>query len=177
MAKENPDTVLLGTNDEDQHDEAEADGTVTPGELVEVTGTATGGAKDRDTVQRCSVHAGRVPVRVALEPQLGGTGMGLDEEYSDGDHFSYRDMQSGDEFYGFVFDGANAGGAGADVGANANVTKGDRLVAYAGSGQAGTFRALDTGNGDTEGAVLVEAREDVDNSGGNSPARIKLEVV
>ena len=176
MVKSNPDTVLLEADDDSyQRSEAEADGTVTPGQLVEVTGTDTSAANDVELVQRYSTSAEKAGVRVALE--LAKTGKTLEEDYADGDYFEYRVFEPGDEFYGLVFDGSNAAGAGADLSANADISQGDRLVVYAGAGENGNLRNLDTGNGDSEGAALVEALEDVDNSTGSDPARIRVQVI
>jgi hypothetical protein len=176
MVKDNPDTILLeGDDDSYQRENAEADGVVTPGQIVEVTGQDTSAANDVDLVQRYSTSAEKCVLRVALE--MAKTGKTIDDDYADGDYFEYRTFESGDEFYGLVFDGTNAGGTGADLSANANISQGDRLVVYAGSGENGNLRNLDTGNGDAEGAALVEALEDVDNSTGSTPARIRVKVI
>jgi len=176
MVKSNPDTILLeGDDDSYQRSNAEADGTVTPGQIVEVTGQDTSAANDVDLVQRYSTSAEKAVLRVALG--LAKTGKTIDEDYADGDYFEYRVFESGDEFYGLVFDGDNAAGSSADLSANANISQGDRLVVYAGAGENGNLRNLDTGNGDAEGAALVEALEDVDNSSGTSPARIRVKVI
>lgn len=176
MVKDNPDTILLeGDDDSYQRSNAEADGVVTPGQIVEVTGQDTSAANDVDLVQRYSTSAQKAVLRVALE--MAKTGKTIDEDYADGDYFEYRVFESGDEFYGLVFDGDNAAGTSADLSANANISQGDRLVVYAGAGENGNLRNLDTGNGDSEGAALVEALEDVDNSGGTSPARIRVKVI
>ena len=153
----------------------EANGTITPGQIIENAGTDTRGANDVDLFDRYSTSAEKCNVRVALE--LAKTGKTIDEDYADGDYLEYRTFESGDEFYGLVFDGDNAAGSSADLSANANISKGDRLVVYAGAGENGTLRNLDTGNGDSEGAAIVEAKEAVDNSSGSSPARIHVEVL
>lgn len=176
MVKSDPDTILLeGDDDSYQRSNAEADGPITPGQIVEFTGVDTSAANDVYLGQRYSTSAEKCLVRVALE--LAKTGKTIEEDYVDGDYLETRAFESGEEFYGLVFDGANAGGTGADLSANANVSIGDRLVVYAGSGENGNLRALDTGNGDSEGAAIVEAKESVDNSGGSDPARIRVEVL
>jgi len=176
MVKSNPDTVLLeGDDDSYQRSNAEADGVVTPGQLVEVTGEDTSAANDVDLVQRYSTSAEKCAMRVALE--LAKTGKTLEDDYADGDYFEYRVFEPGDVFYGLVFDGSNAAGTGADLSANANISQGDRLVVYAGAGENGNLRNLDTGNGDAEGAAIVEALESVDNSTGSDPARIEVQVI
>lgn len=176
MVATDPNTILLeGDDDSYQRSNAEANGTVTPGQIVEVTGTDTSAANDVDLVQRYSTSAEKCVLRVALE--LAKTGKTITEDYADGDYLEYRVFESGDEFYGLVFDGDAAAGTGADLAANADISQGDRLVVYAGAGENGNLRNLDTGNGDAEGAALVEAKEDVDNSTGTSPSRIRVEVI
>jgi len=176
MVKTNPDVVLLeGDDDSYQRSNAEADGVVTPGQLVEVTGVDTTAANDVELVQRYSTSAQKCSIRVALE--LAKTGKTIEDDYADGDYFEYRVFEPGDEFYGLVFDGDSAAGTGADLSANADISRGDRLVVYAGAGENGNLRALDTANGDEEGAAIVEALEDVDNSTGTSPARIEVKVI
>lgn len=176
MVKSNPDTVLLkGDDDSYQRDSGEADGTITPGQLIEDNGTDTSAATDVDLFQRVSTSAEKVQVRVAVE--LAKVGETLEDDYADGEYLEYRNMERGDQFYGLVFDGSNAAGTSADLSTNANISKGDRLVVYAGAGENGNLRNLDTGNGDAEGAALVEALEAVDNSTGSDPARIKVEAL
>jgi len=176
MVNDNPQTILLeGDDDSYQRSNAEADGTITPGQIVEVTGTDTTAANDVDLVQRYSTSAQKCVLRVALE--MAKTGKIISDDYADGDYLEYRVFESGDEFYGLVFDGTNAAGTGADLSANANISQGDRLVVYAGAGENGNLRNLDTANGDEEGAALVEALEDVDNSSGSTPARIRVKVI
>lgn len=176
MVSDSPNTILLeGDDDSYQRSNAEADGVVTPGQLVEVTGVDTSAANDVDLVQRYSTSAEKASVRVALE--LAKVGKTIDDDYADGDYFEYRVFEPGDEFYGLVFDGSNAAGTGADLSANADISRGDRLVVYAGAGENGNLRNLDTGNGDAEGAALVEALESVDNSAGSTPARIRVKVI
>ena len=176
MVASDPHTILLeGEDNSYQRSNAEADGTITPGQLVEVTGTDTSAANDVDLVTRYSTSAEKTGVKVALE--MAKTGKTISDDYADGDYLEYRHFDSGEEFYGFVFDGTNAAGTGADLSANANISKGDRLVVYAGAGENGNLRNLDTGNGDAEGAAIVRALEGVDNSTGSTPARIRVEVL
>lgn len=176
MVKSDPDTIVLKADDDSyQRDDGQADGTITPGQLIEDNGTNTDGANDVDLFQRVSTSAENIAVRVALE--LAKVGETISDDYSSGDYMEYRVMESGDEFYGLVFDGDNAAASSADTSDNANISKGDRLVAYAGNGENGCLRNLDTGDGDAEGAALVEAKEAVDNSSGSTPARIRVGVL
>jgi hypothetical protein len=176
MVKSNPDTIVLEAEDDSyQRTNAEADGTITPGQIAEITGTDTSAANDVDLVQRYSTSAEKCALRVALEQAK--TGKTIEDDYADGDYLEYRVFDSGEVFYGLVFDGANAAGTGTDTSDNANISKGDRLVVYAGSGENGNLRNLDTGDGDAEGAALVEAKEAVDNSSGSDPARIRVEAL
>lgn len=173
MIKSNPDTVVLKAKN-DEHEEGLAGGVITPGDLLAFDSIDTSNANDNDVYVRNAADGVKLPLLVAEEDQLGGVGDGMDDDYAADDSVTLRELQKGDVFQGHVFDGANAGGAGTDLSANANISAGDKLVAYGGSGEAGTFRAFD---GDNEGAKLVEARESVDNSGGSTKARIKLKVI
>jgi hypothetical protein len=177
MVDTDPSVITLQADDDSYQAQsnAEADGPITPGQLIENAGTDTTGANDVDLFQRVSTSAEKVAVRVALA--YVNTGLTIDDDYADGDSLRYRSFESGDQFYGLVFDGSNAAGTGTDLSANATITKGDRLVVYAGAGENGNLRALDTANGDDEAAALVEAKEDVDNSTGTTPARIEVEVL
>lgn len=177
MAKENPDTVILGGVDERQYEEGIVDGTVTPGDLIIRAGSQDVGAVTEEQVVRSDADGAKIVPRVAIEEQRGGVGRSLDDDYQDGDECSYVVAEPGDEFYMFVFGGSNAAGTSTDTSDNANISDGESLVAYSGSGQGGTLRALDTGDGDTQGAVLFEAQEGVDNSSSSSPARIKVKKV
>lgn len=175
VTKTDPDTVVLHRGSDRDPKFGEASGTVTPGQVLELDGIQTSRAEDERQFKRYSTSAEKCAVRVATEYEK--TGRGIDDDYSSGDGLEYETLESGDEFFGLVFDGSNAGGTGADLSANANISVGDRLVVYAGSGENGNFRNLDTSNGDSEGAAVVEALEAVDNSSSSSPARIRLEVL
>ena len=177
MVDTDPNVITLQADDDSYQAQtnAEADGVITPGQIIENSGTDTTGANNVDLFQRVSTSAENIALRIALA--YVNTGKTIDDDYADGDSLRYRSYESGDRFYGLVFDGTNAAGTSADLSANANISKGDRLVAYAGAGENGNFRKLDTANGDDEAAALVEAKEAVDNSSGSSPARIELEVL
>lgn len=169
------DTILLhGDDDSGANKEGEADGTITPGDLIDLSGTGASGATTERLFVRNSTDGTRQTL-VALEQSYAGRG--IDDDYSDGDALVYKRMEPGDEFYMFVFDGSNAASSGTDTSDNANISVGDKLVPYSGGGQDGTLRAYDSTDGDTAGAVIAEATEAVDNSGGSSPARIKVEAV
>lgn len=171
MAKEDPETIVLEGRLDD-HEEGVTSGTVTPGEALERNGSVSGGATTEPQVQRNASDGVNRVLRVAVEQD--GTGRGIDDDYSSGDKIQWKELVSGDVFYGFVFDGTNAGGSGTDVSANANVSEDDYLTFYSGSGQDGTFRAVDS---DAEGAKQVQALEAVDNSAGSDPARCKFKVI
>lgn len=176
MAKENPDVILLHGRD-DEHAEGIATETFTPGAALSVTGVDTSRAKDRYEYSANDGSVAGARLVVALEDQHGGTGKGIDEDYEDGQNVTAREVVPGDEFYGFIFDGSNAGGTAPDTSANATVTEGDELVYYAGAGDTvGTFRAYASGS-DSDGAIQVEALESVDNSDGSTPARCAFKVV
>lgn len=169
------DTVLLhGPEDENEVvKEGEADATITPGEVLDLTGLGTGGAADQRRFQLNSTDGVRARY-VALEQSYAGRG--IDDDYSDGDALVYAVLAPGMEIRTFVFDGASAGGTAPDVSSNANISPGDFLVAYSGGGDNGTLRKYDSAN-DSHGDIVAVATEAVDNSGGTSPARINAEVV
>lgn len=168
-------TILLhGPEDENEVvKEAEADATITPGEVVHMTGLGTAGAS---TERRFSQHDtdGVRPRHIALEQSYAGRGIA--DDYSDGDHFVYATLAPGMEVRAFVFDGSNAGSTGTDVSANANISAGDYLVGYSGAGVTGVLRAYDSSNDDV-GAIVGQATEAVDNSAETTAARIDVEVV
>lgn len=173
MVKSNPDTVLLhGDDDSGEIKEGEANGTITPGDVLELDGIQTSRGEDERQYVRNATD-GDQERRVALE--FSHTGRGIGDDYSSGDGMLLKTLESGDEAYMFVFDGSNAGGSAPDVSSNANISVGDKLVPYSGGGQDGTLRQYDSAN-DDEGAVLGEAVEAVDNSSSSSPARIRVEV-
>lgn len=147
-------------------DDGEASGTITPGDLIEQTGVS---GRER-TYARHSTAAAKTSVSIALE---GKGGRGIDQDIASGEYMEYKEFLPGDEFYGFVFDGANAAGTGADLSANANLSAGQLVVSYGN----GKFRALDTANGDATGAAIARATEAVDNSGGSTPARVVFEAI
>ena len=158
----NPHTITL-TAEDDSRDrkDAVADSTdITPGEAVEYTGTATGGATTEFTVDPQSTDGGADPFLIAIEQ--GFAGKGIDDDYvaADDEGVQYRAAEPGDEYYGFV-----------DAGESVSV--GDLLV-FSGNG---SLRAYDSGGGDTVGMVKAVAKEAVDNSGGGSPVRLHYEVV
>lgn len=158
MAKSDPDTVLLHARDDDRK-EGEADGTITPGDAVEVSGEQTGGAKDLNELQRQSTD-GEEGVLFAVAIEYSDTGMGIDDDYSDGDAMRYYVPLPGDEL--FMFHNTSE-----------DISFGDQLVL---SGD-GTLRALDTAGGDGDEAVVAEAREAVSNSTGTEKTRVSVEVI
>ena len=172
MVSDTPHRILLeGEDNSYQKDSGIADGVVSPGQLVDVSGTDTSGATTEFTFARNSTDGAVTVPRIAVE--LSKTGQTIDDDYADGDYLEFRTFQQGEEAYIQVFDGDNAGASGTDTSDNANIATGDYLVAYGGSGEQGTFRAYDSGDGDTEGLKLFQALEDQDNSGGTSPAFVR----
>ena len=132
--------------------EAAATATVTPGMLVEAV--AGGNAAPHGTAGGPGAPA------FARENEI--IGNGIDVDYAAGDNVLYGVSRSGDEVYGWIADGEN-------------VAAGDYLQ----SDGAGAFEAWVAGSAGTTlpGHALVKAKEDVDNSAGGAPARIKLEVL
>lgn len=145
-------TITLHQRDSHVYD-GQADGAVTPGELLEQTGVSG----DLPTYGAHSGAAEQAAPRFAIE--YSHTGMTVDDDYADGDHLELRKGLPGDEFYAFL-----------DAGAS--VTPGDQLV----SAGNGALQAV-TGDGSDQGVVVCEALETVDNGAGGSPVRIEIEVV
>jgi len=169
------DTVLLRADDDPGTVKRDrANGTITPGDVIELGGVNTAGASTERNFTRVSTDAAGGPFRVALVYTTAGREKS--DDYEAGDELRYLPLETGDEFDGFVFGGGNAGGAGTDVSGNANISTGDKLVTYSGGGQDGTLRAYDSANDDA-GSIVGVALEDVDNSGGSDPARIEVEAV
>lgn len=144
----------------DTHYEAEAAGTITPGDLIEVSGEQTTGAKALPQVQRQSTDGeGGISPMFATE-QRGQAGRGIDDDYSSGDLVSYVVALPGDKAYAWHNTAED-------------ISYGDKLVA---SGD-GTLRALDTAGGDVEAEVVAVARTAVSNATGTAKARMEIEVV
>jgi hypothetical protein len=166
-------TVLLRADDDPGTVKRDiANGTITPGDMIELGGLNTAGASEERNFTRVSTDAAGGPFYTALVYTTAGREKS--DDYEAGDELRYLPLETGDEFDGFVFDGGNAGGAGTDLSANANISVGDKLVTYSGAGQDGTLRAYDA---DDTGAIVGVAVEAVDNSGGTDPARIEVEAV
>lgn len=154
-----PDTVLLHgiVNDEQR---AVADGTITPGDAVEHSGTESSGELQ---VTRLNTDDGVDPL-VALE--AADTGRGIDDDYSDGDYAVVRRPVPGERYYMWLIAGADATAT-----SDANVSVGDVLAP---SGTDGTLEAAGTNSNGSFQAV-----EAVDNSSASSGshARIKVEAL
>jgi len=90
--------VCIGNNYA-QYKEADAEGVITPGNLMQRTGT--GG------VVRHSTASQKVqPLRVAVENDI--FGKGIDDNYAIGDRVIYMDLDTGCEFIGLVAAGKPA---------------------------------------------------------------------
>lgn len=165
MASSTPHTILLHSEGQGRQrkNDAQANGTVTPGDLVERDSLNTSGAETVFEITTHSTEDVKTAPLVALE--YAKTGRGISDDYSDGDHMEYWVAQPGDRLYMQVSAPANLTTSG-----NANVTVGDTLV----SGGDGGLQA----NG-TRGAELFEALESVDNStpGTSTLSRIKVEAI
>ena len=126
---------------------------ITPGHLVEF-----GGSND---LQKHSTAAGNARKAFAVENDL--IGDGINDAYATGEQVQYNVFQSGDEVYALVADGATA------------ITKGAGVE----SAGDGTVRILATAAATEESerdSVVGYALEAVDNSGGGSAVRIRIEV-
>lgn len=128
--------------------EAEALGSITPGMMVE-RGTAG--------IQAHSVAQGGGQTSFAVEN--GMVGRGIDDAYVSGEQTTFKSYVPGSGLYALVAASAAA------------VTDGDYLV----SAGDGTLRVQ---TGSSDGVVVAQAIEAVDNSGNSSgPARIRVEVL
>lgn len=153
-----PSTIVLhGDDDSRTRKDGVAQGTVTPGQLVEVQGSTDTGADDARSLGAQSGAAVPVPVRVALE--YSHTGRGIDDDYSADEHMEYRDLQSGEEAYVFLAAGES-------------VAPDDLLV----SDGNGDLRAA-AGDGSEDAAAIMVPTETVDNSGGADPVRLRAEAI
>jgi len=150
--------------------EGEAAESITPGHLVEYVGG------NLEQFQKHSTQAGVAEPLVATKAPYSGdptnSTEAVEDAYANGDYMFVAGLHRFNRVLGLVFGGSNAGGAGADVAANANITAGDLLVSYGN----GAVRKYDSAN-DSPGAMIGVAREDVDNSGSASQARLVYEVI
>lgn len=143
-------TIKLHARDNHVYD-GEASATVTPGELIEVSGVSGNDL----TYQPHSTAGGSAAGHFAVE--YSHTGKGVDDDYASGDHMELHKALTGDQVYAWLAAGENVG-------------TGDFLVS-AGNG------ALQAGDGTQDAVHVCKPVESVDNSGGASPVRIKVEVV
>lgn len=135
-----------------QHNEGNASVAVTPGMLVERVAAG---------IRPHSVAADNARKYFAVE--FDEVGRGVDDVYAIGERVLYGRYASGDEVYALVAAGATA------------ITVGAALE----SAGDGTLRiqTTDAATDNTErDSVVGYAKEAVDNSGGGSRARIKIEV-
>lgn len=151
MASTSPNTIIL--KGDGCRKEGKASGAITPGHLVEF-----GGAND---LQVHSTAASTARKAFAVENDL--IGNGIDTAYALGDQVQYNVFKSGDEVYALV------------AAAAAAVTKGAALES-AGDGTL-CIQTVDAATDNTQrNSVVAYALEAVDNSGGGTAARIKVEV-
>lgn len=144
----NPKTIeLYGVNP--QH-EAEAGGAITPGMLIERTSTGT--------VRAHSTQYGGGNSHFAIENR--NVGNGIDDAYASGDNVMFATGQCGHSVYALV------------PAAAAAISVGDMLV----SNGDGTLIAHPA-TGSVSAVQVAQALEAVDNSGGASVARIKVELI
>lgn len=127
--------------------EAEALAAITPGMLVE---RAAGGVQPHSTAQ-----GGGAP---AFANKYGMTGLTISDDYAIGDQVIFSTYQAGSGIYALVPAGASA------------IAESDYLV----SNGDGTLRLQSAAS---DGTQIAQALEAVDNSGGGSPARIRVEVL
>lgn len=147
-------TIILRGQREVIRKEAIAGGAITPGYLLERTSTGT--------VQAHSTAAHSAQLLFAVENEV--VGNGITDAYAANDTVLMAACQSGVEIYALVPASAAA------------IVIGDFLE----SAGDGTLRKVATDTATDEGernSVVAVALEAVDNSGGGSAARIKVELV
>lgn len=162
MAKANPATIILN---ESPYKEGIAGEAITPGQLVEYNATLGGNSRP-GFLRHNGTGFTNFGVMVAVEKEAlvyDATTTGdygeITDAYASGDLVRVRCLRNGDEFYGLVA----AAAAAITVGA-ALQSDGDGNVAIAGTPPAEIGSSL----------IALQA---VDNSGGGSPARIRVAVV
>lgn len=165
VTKTDPETILLNPSEADgREDDAQANGTITPGDLVSRDSINTSRANDTFEATRHSTDDSKTAPLVALEAEKGGRG--IDDDYSDGDLLEYYRAEPGDRLFMWLADGTTLTTA-----ANANISVGDTLGS-AGGQVAGALRS-----GVTAGNEMFEALEAVDNSSGSGKVRIRVEAI
>lgn len=150
MASSTPNTVILKCNG--VRKEGAASEAITPGALVEF-----GGAND---LRNHATAAGNARKAFAIENDL--VGDGIDVAYATGERVQYEVFHAGAEVYALVAAGAAA------------ITKGAALES-AGDGTVRIQAAAAATSQAQRDSVVGYALEAVDNSGGVSTVRIKLE--
>ncbi|GGM64345.1 hypothetical protein J2752_000447 [Halarchaeum rubridurum] len=150
--------------------EGEAAESITPGHLVEYV------SGNLEQFQKHSTAGGVAEPLVATKAPYSGDPTtdieSVEDAYAGGDYVFVAGLKRFIRVLGLLFGGSNAAGAAPDVAANADITAGDFLVSYGN----GAVRKYDSSN-DSPGAVIGVAREDVDNSGSASQARLVYEVL
>lgn len=156
MENNAPNTILLSPGDGDINSqrvkEALAAAAITPGHLIEHNST---------TVRVHATAQGRAQKLFALENIADAKG--IDDAYITGEGVRYLTAQRGDEIYALVAAGTAA------IALNAS-------LASAGDGT--LITVVDTADAKPlDQVVVARALEAVDNSGGGSAVRIKVEVM
>lgn len=152
----NPHTILLHGRDDDVT-RGVANGTITPGDAVQYSGTEASG----------ELQFTRLNTDDAVDPlvavESADTGRGIDQDYSDGDYMEARAPLPGERFYMRLIAGGDATSS-----TDANVSVGDLLAP---SGTAGTLEVAGTGSN-----ASFQAVEAVDNSGAGSGNHVRIKV-
>jgi hypothetical protein len=154
-----PETITLKARDAQILD-AVADGTVTPGDVCDYSGTESSGE-----LQATRQGTDDAP-DVLVATEYAQAGKGIDDDYADGDYIQLRRPLPGERYYARLVAGGDA-----TAGSDANVTVGDVLAP---SGTDGTLELAGT-----EANASFQAVEAVDNSGAASGehARIRVEAI
>lgn len=165
MVKENPDNIILHAEDNsrDVHSGI-VSAEVVPGMLLELEGYDTVGVSNEPIVAPHSAEGGHCPARVAVE--LGKAGRTIDDSYPApagdevGEYVEYRHFDAGERAYQLLAVGESVDGPDVPL---ASAGDGSLKVAAAASEEAPADH------------VVCHSYEAVDNSAGDSHARIRVE--
>jgi hypothetical protein len=143
---------------------------ITPGHLLEVVPSG-GDAGQLRLHATASGDAGRFFALESLVPSLANSQTAaIDLAYADGDSVRWAIAQPGDLIYGWVPASATAIKDGDELTSNGDGTLKKYAAQAANEGGTATYTIQVT-------CVVGRAAEDKDNSGGGSPARIRVRVV
>lgn len=152
MASKTPNTIYL--KGDPQGREGLATQAIIPGQLVRIAPVAAPNVSD-GRLLGVSLHSAGKTSQMAVAREADIFGKSIDDAYAKDDTVLYNEFRKGDMFYGFL---AAAG----------KVVVGDQLA----SNEDGSFKLATA-----DDAIIAVATEAVDNTGGASQVRLKVEVI